>query len=136
MEQLPLISLVNLVLASTQHSWVSCQTVNISPFLVADRVTVISKSNDDDQYIWESDSNSFKIAKDPRGNTLERGTEVILHLKDEAKEYLQPENLRKILKKYSQFVSCPIRLWESRTEKVEEDAEEESAESSDDVAVC
>ncbi|EUB59404.1 Endoplasmin [Echinococcus granulosus] len=106
-----------------------------SAFLVADRVTVISKHNDDDQYVWESDSTSFKIAKDPRGNTLGRGTEVILHVKDEAKEYLQQDVLRKILKKYSQFVMCPIKLWESRTVNVEEDVEEEKVDLSDDISV-
>ncbi|VDD75532.1 unnamed protein product [Mesocestoides corti] len=106
-----------------------------SAFLVADRVTVISKSNDDDQYVWESDSTSFKIAKDPRGNTLGRGTEVILHLKDEAKEYLQPEVLKRILKKYSQFVMCPIKLWESHTEKVEVETDEEESDSSGEVSV-
>lgn len=105
-------------------------------YLVADRVTVISKHNDDDQYVWESDSTSFKIAKDPRGNTLGRGTEVIIHVKDEAKEYLQNDTLQQILKKYSQFVTCPIRLWKSRTESVEEEVEEETkSDASDDVSV-
>nr|CUU98738.1 hypothetical transcript [Hymenolepis microstoma] len=106
-----------------------------SAFLVADRVTVISKHNNDEQHIWESDSTSFKIAKDPRGNTLGRGTEVILHIKEESKEYLQNEVLKNILKKYSQFVTCPLKLWESKTETVEEEVEEEKAESSDDVSV-
>ena len=59
---------------------------------------------------------------------------MILHVKDESKEYLQHEVLRRILKKYSQFVMCPIKLWESRTEKVEED-EEEKTDTSDDVSV-
>ncbi|VUZ56926.1 unnamed protein product [Hymenolepis diminuta] len=106
-----------------------------SAFLVADRVTVISKHNDDEQHVWESDSTSIKIAKDPRGNTLGRGTEVILHVKEEAKEYLQNEVLQKILQKYSQFVTCPIKLWKSKTETVEEEVEEEKLESSDDVSV-
>lgn len=47
-----------------------------SSFLVADKVIVTSKHNNDDQYIWESDSTSFKVFKDPRGNTLGRGTTV------------------------------------------------------------
>lgn len=47
-----------------------------SAFLVADRVVVTSKHNDDEQYVWESDAASFSISKDPRGNTLKRGTQI------------------------------------------------------------
>ena len=65
-----------------------------SSYLVADTVTVTSKHNDDDQYIWSSEAdNSYTIAKDPRGNTLGRGTEIILHLKEEASEYLDQSRL-------------------------------------------
>jgi len=66
-----------------------------SAFLVADKVLVTSKNNNDDQYIWESDSNSFTVSKDPRGNTLARGTTVSLHLKEEAQEFLDNISLRK-----------------------------------------
>jgi len=45
-------------------------------FLVADRVVVTSKANEDQQYIWESDASSFSIVEDPRGATLKRGTQV------------------------------------------------------------
>lgn len=47
-----------------------------SAFLVADRVTVVSKHNDDKQYVWESDANAFSVADDPRGNTLQRGSHI------------------------------------------------------------
>lgn len=60
-----------------------------SSFLVADRVTVTSKSNSDSQHIWEStmdDSASFAVVKDPRGDTLGRGTLITLHLKEDAYE--------------------------------------------------
>lgn len=60
-----------------------------SSFLVADRVTVASKSPEDDtQYIWESvnGNDEFVVYKDPRGNTLKRGTEITLHLKEDCLE--------------------------------------------------
>jgi heat shock protein beta len=63
-----------------------------SAFLVSDKVTVASKNpNDDTQHIWSSDngSNSFSITEDPRGNSLGRGTEIILHLKEDAEEYVR-----------------------------------------------
>lgn len=92
-----------------------------SAFLVADRVTVVSKHNDDDQYIWESDASKFSVIKDPRGNTLKRGTEIILELKEEAHDYLEPATLKTLVTKYSQFINFPIYLWSSKTEMVEEE---------------
>jgi len=96
-----------------------------STFLVADRVVVTSKNNDDEQYIWESDAASFSVAEDPRGNTLGRGTTVSLHLKEEAHENLEQHRIKDLVKKYSQFINFPIYLWDSKTEKVEEEEEEE-----------
>merc|ERR1711971_658879 len=55
-----------------------------SAFLVADKVVVTSKNNDDSQYIWESDASSFSISEDPRGPTLKRGTQISLYLKEES----------------------------------------------------
>jgi heat shock protein 90kDa beta len=94
-----------------------------SSFLVADRVTVISKHNDDDQYVWESDANSFSISKDPRGNTLKRGTEVILHLKEETQDYLEQETLKNLVVKYSQFINFPIYVEMTTKEMVDADDE-------------
>ncbi|KAI3381883.1 hypothetical protein SNEBB_010182 [Seison nebaliae] len=103
-----------------------------SSFLVADKVIVASKHNDDDkQYIWESDAMEFSITEDPRGNTLGRGTTITLVLKEEAQEFLKQTKLREIVHKYSQFINFNIYLWESKTEMVEvpdEDVEEETAE--------
>lgn len=92
-----------------------------SAFLVADRVIVTSKHNSDKQYIWESDAGSFSIVEDPRGDTLKRGTTVSLILKPEAKDFLDPDTIRTLVKKYSQFINFPIYLWASRTEQVEEE---------------
>merc|ERR1712159_406789 len=63
-----------------------------SVYLVADKVQVTSKHNDDDQHVWSSTADSsFTVAKDPRGNTLGRGTEVTLFLKEDAGEFLEEE---------------------------------------------
>lgn len=95
-----------------------------SSFLVSDKVTVISKKNGHDQYIWESSSTDFTLVPDPRGNTLDRGTEIILLLKEDASDFLQTETLKSLIKKYSQFVSFPIYLWESQVKSVPEASEE------------
>uniref|UniRef100_F1KUF1 Endoplasmin n=1 Tax=Ascaris suum TaxID=6253 RepID=F1KUF1_ASCSU len=97
-----------------------------SAFLVADRVVVTTKHNDDEQYVWESDSSSFSIVKDPRGATLKRGTQVTLHLKEEAYDFLEPDTLKNLVHKYSQFINFDIYLWQSKTETVEEPIEEDA----------
>ncbi|XP_019855235.1 PREDICTED: endoplasmin-like [Amphimedon queenslandica] len=103
-----------------------------SSFLVADRVVVTSKHNDDKQYIWESDSASFSIVEDPRGDTLKRGTTVSLFFKEEAQEFLGDEKLKGLVQKYSQFINFPIYLWTSRTESVEEPVDDDTEDKSDD----
>merc|ERR1711970_988958 len=108
-----------------------------SVYLVADKVTVRTKHNDDIQYIWESTADSsFTIKEDPEGNTLGRGTELTLHLKDDCKEFTEGDKIKDLVKKYSEFISFPIYLKETKTvEKevpVEEDEEEEDEEKKDD----
>ncbi|KAJ3413523.1 hypothetical protein HDV05_007906 [Chytridiales sp. JEL 0842] len=100
-----------------------------SVFLVSDKVTVASKSNKGDgQYIWESTSESgFTIKKDPRGNTLGRGTEFTLHLKDDALEFLDENTIKSLIKKYSEFITYPIFLWSEKTETKEVPIEPEEA---------
>lgn len=91
-----------------------------SSFLVADKVTVVSKSLEDDQYIWESKLDSaanFAVAKDPRGNTLGRGTMVILHIKEDAEEFLDASRLERLIQKYNEFVTFPIKMWKSHEEE-------------------
>lgn len=99
-----------------------------SSFLVADRVVVTSKHNDDKQYIWESDTSSFSIVEDPRGDTLLRGTTISLFLKEEAQDFVNEDTLKDLVKKYSQFINFPIYLWESKTETVEEPIDDDEVE--------
>lgn len=104
-----------------------------SAFLVADKVTVISKSySDPTQHIWESTADaSFKVAPDPRGNTLGRGTTVILHLKDDSTEFLDTEKIKAASTKFNQFVNFPIML--HVTKEVEEEVPEEPSADDEDV---
>ncbi|KAK0167086.1 hypothetical protein PV327_004529 [Microctonus hyperodae] len=95
-----------------------------SAFLVANKIVVTTKHNDDKQYIWESDSSSFSIVEDPRGTTIPRGTTVSLYLKDEALDFLEQDTIKNLIKKYSQFIDFPIYLWGSKTIQVEDTEDE------------
>lgn len=76
-----------------------------SAFLVANKVVVTSKSNDDEQHVWTSTADAkFFVTKDPRGDTLGRGTRVTLHLKDDAVEYVEQDKIKNLVKKYSEFI--------------------------------
>lgn len=99
-----------------------------SAFLVADKVSVTSKCNDDPvQHVWESSADaSFTVVDDPRGNTLGRGSRVTLHLKEDAHDYLSEDKLKETAKKYSQFIQYPIYV------KVKKEVEAEAEEEDDD----
>jgi len=100
-----------------------------SVYLVADKVRVASKNNDDEQYIWESTADSsFTISADPRGDTLGRGTEITLFLKEDASEFLEQDRLKDLIGRYSEFITFPIYLYTSKTESVEVPVEEEEEE--------
>merc|ERR1712223_773936 len=81
-----------------------------SSFLVADKVVVTTKHNDDAQYIWESDANAYSVVADPRGDTLKRGTQISLYLKEESRDYLEQDTVKELIKKYSQFINFNIYL--------------------------
>merc|ERR1719507_1268869 len=102
-----------------------------SAFLVADKVIVTTKHNDDKQYVWESDANSYSVVEDPRGDTLKRGTQISLYLKEESYDFLEQDTVRDLIKKYSQFINFNIFLWGSSTKTVEEPIEEDEEEAAE-----
>jgi len=112
-----------------------------SSFLVADKVTVASKSpSEDTQNIWEciNGENSFHVGVDPRGNTLGRGTEITLHLKEETEEYANENRLKTLAHHFSEFITHPISVLSVKTVEVDdEDAEvdEFDGEEKDDLEI-
>jgi len=99
---------------------------------VANKVVVTSKSNDDEQHVWTSTADAkFFVVKDPRGDTLGRGTRVTLHLKDDAAEYLEQDKIKNLIKKYSEFINFDIYLYTSKVVEEEVEVEETESEASE-----
>merc|ERR1719334_1267883 len=104
-----------------------------SAYLVAESVEVITKHNDDEQYIWKSSAGgSFNVQKDNINEPLVRGTKIILNMKEDQLDYLDEKKLQDIIKKHSQFIGYPISLQMQKTrDKEVEDEEEVKAEDED-----
>ncbi|KAM5572376.1 heat shock protein 83-like [Rosa sericea] len=99
-----------------------------SAYLVAEKVIVVTKHNDDEQYVWESQAGgSFTVTRDVNGEPLGRGTKVILYLKEDQLDFLDERKLKELVKKHSEFISYPIYLWVEKTVEKEISDDEDDA---------
>jgi molecular chaperone HtpG len=103
-----------------------------SAYLVAEQVTVISKHNDDVQYRWESNAGGTFTINPDTGETITRGTKIILKLKEDQQEFLEERKVKDLIKKHSEFIGFPIDLMvEKTTDKEVTDSDEDEKKEED-----
>eukprot|EP00343_Euplotes_focardii_P007098 CAMPEP_0205821844 /NCGR_PEP_ID=MMETSP0206-20130828/9725_1 /ASSEMBLY_ACC=CAM_ASM_000279 /TAXON_ID=36767 /ORGANISM="Euplotes focardii, Strain TN1" /LENGTH=698 /DNA_ID=CAMNT_0053117637 /DNA_START=13 /DNA_END=2109 /DNA_ORIENTATION=+ len=105
-----------------------------SAYLVAERVEVHSKHNDDSQYKWVSEAGSSFTIQESEGEVLTRGTKIVLHLKKDQYDFLEEKKLKDLVKKHSEFIGFPIELQVTKTEEkeIEEEEDDDEDEGDDD----
>ncbi|XP_073837590.1 heat shock protein 83 [Musca autumnalis] len=98
-----------------------------SAYLVADKVTVTSKHNDDEQYVWESSAGGSFTVRADNSEPLGRGTKIVLYIKEDQTDYLEESKIKEIVNKHSQFIGYPIKLLveKERDQEVSDDEGED-----------
>jgi len=103
-----------------------------SAYLVAEKVTVISKNNADEQYRWESNAGGTFTINPDSSDAITRGTKIILQLKEDQQEFLEERRLKDLIKKHSEFIGFPIELMvEKTTDKEVTDSDDEDEKKDD-----
>jgi len=101
-----------------------------SAYLVAEKVEVYSKNNDDAEFLWTSEAgSSFTIKDSSTGMT--RGTKIVLHLKKDQLEFLEEKKIKDLVKKHSEFIGFPISLEVEKETEVDDDEEEDKEDDKD-----
>ena len=81
-----------------------------SAYLVSDKVRVVSKNNDDEQYVWESTAGgSFTVQKDTEfvHGEVKRGAKVICYLKEDQSEFLEERSFKDLANKAFRILWLP-----------------------------
>jgi molecular chaperone HtpG len=103
-----------------------------SAYLVADKVEVISKHNDDEAHLWSSEAGGSFTVSTVSDSGLGRGTRIVLHMKEDMSEYLEERRLKDLVKKHSEFIGFPIKLYkETTTEKEVTDDDDDTDDEAD-----
>jgi len=106
-----------------------------SAYLVSEKVVVRTKHNEDEQYVWESSAGGTFTIRTDDTTDIPRGTEIVLHLRDDAKNYCKEKTIKDLVKKHSEFIAFPISLYVTKEEEkeveVSDDEEEDADESKD-----
>ncbi len=105
-----------------------------SAYLVADKVTVVSKHNDDEMYVWESSAGgSFTVMPcGPEEKQMGRGTRIVLTMKEDMSEFLEEKRIKDLVKKHSEFIGFPVQLYVEKTEEKDVTDDEDEDEEGED----
>merc|ERR1711953_212323 len=109
-----------------------------SAYLVADKVVVTSKHNDDEQYVWESSAGGSFTIRSGNDAELLRGTKIVLYMKEDMVEFIEEKKVKEVVKKHSQFIGYPIKLLvqkEREKEVSDDEAEPEEAKEGDEPKI-